>query len=71
MTPTTKTTTTGRLIEGLQILNAYPRCETAVGHEQLFSGPSDMHGIAVDHQERLIELGWSFDEEQASWIFNF
>lgn len=62
-----KLTTVEKIMKGLEILNKYPDCSIAAGHEEIFAGPSNADQITVDDQHALEALDWHFDEEFESW----
>lgn len=65
-----------KLIESLQIFSKYMvdrnKSTTACGHETLYVCEIPYSAIVGEDKERLVELGWFWDEEEDAWgNYNF
>jgi hypothetical protein len=57
-----------KIINGLLILNKYPKLEIQVSHDELHGGSEGVTYSDVDHRD-LVELGWRYDTEGFWSIF--
>ena len=56
-----------QLIEGLQILLKYdPELEVVAEHDEIFAG-HEIETVHDEDEQRLEELGWTWDHEVPAW----